>query len=191
MTQRKHPGIIRLHGVGQSQLELWPFDASPTGRKTQALKPLSTPRRGVPLCPMDLLTFGCLQWDMRSHDLLILVEPTTYSFSSSLFLRCGWYSPRREGREHSARLRNPWMPSYQKSAPTSPSTGSRVSAALFSRDAGEGRASLGALGSWVTAPLEVGELLPDCYSYQKPLHVFFTVQGGWFVTTRADGLVEL
>lgn len=30
------------------------------------------------------------------------------------------------------------------------------------------------------APLVVGELLPDCYSYQKPLRVFFTVQGRWF-----------
>ena len=45
------------------------------------------------------------------------------------------------------------MPRWQKSDPTSPSTGSRVSVALFSRDAGEGRASLGVLEwSWVTAP---------------------------------------
>ena len=46
---------------------------------------------------------------------------------------------------------------------TPPPTRSRVSAALFSRDAGDRRASL-------------GELLPDCYSYQKPLRVSFTVQ---------------
>ena len=39
-------------------------------------------------------------------------------------------------------------------------------------------------------PLGVGELLPDCYSYQKPLRVSFTVQGGRFVTTQTDSLVE-
>ena len=51
-----------------------------------------------------------------------------------------------------------------------------MSAALFSRHAGEGRTSLGTLGcSWVIlggyVPLDVGELLPDCYSFQKPLRL--------------------
>ena len=38
------------------------------------------------------------------------------------------------------------LPRRQKSAPSSPPTGSRVSAALFLRDAGDRRASLGDAG---------------------------------------------
>lgn len=55
------------------------------------------------------------------------------------------------------------LPRRQKSAPASPPTGPRVSAALLSRDAGDRRASLSDPGD--CAPLVVSELLPDFCSY--------------------------
>ena len=63
-----------------------------------------------------------------------------------------------------------------------------MSAALRSRNAGTVAANWLLLSDY--APFEVGELLADCYSYQKSLLVSFTVQGGRLVTTSADGLVE-
>jgi len=67
------------------------------------------------------------------------------------------------------------LPRSQKCAPDSPPFEHRVSAALLSRDAGDRRVSLGDPGLILgdCAPLDVGELLPDCYSYQKPLRVKF------------------
>lgn len=70
-----------------------------------------------------------------------------------------WLFATAPGRRLSPENAMPWpapplVPRRQKSAPASLPTGSRVSAALLSRDAGNPRASLGALGWWKSLPID-------------------------------------
>ena len=78
----------------------------------------------------------------------------------------------------SARSLVVWLPRRQKSAPTSPPIGHRVSAALKSRDLGDCRATLGDPGwSWVIlggcAPFG-GMMLPVPHFIRNPFDSVFT-----------------